>query len=504
MLYRLSVIVLTSLFLIPAAMAGTAVSPNTQDKSLKSAIPAMKAGKVQTTAPASIPIKKSRVQSFLKEMERAKTLDEVSRAFKKYRFSQGEIKEIEAQIGKGRKNKLERFRRQVPVKSSSKKPDSKKRTSLRTVQAWLASAQQTRIDRLNRQAQSLVSDAGFSSSQRAAASGPSRQTALPRVLARGRALPETNVDIRQLAPRNGVIGQDLVIQGIGFGSSRGQVTIVVGPRGSSHCRAFDCPVGYWGNTRITVTIPLDCESMVLPVSEDRYEWQGREFAWIHVKPPSDDPGGFENLDVCLDPNRFAPRIESMNPDRGISPGQVMIIRGRNLQLGRHPHVVRFEFGGRRFDLEPERSDAGMLQVRLPHDIEGLFEVPGTIEVKNLTRLGDTGDITFIPAEEILEIASDPMGAHCRPSRPKFLCLIGSAHRHTLHDWTLENGWVVEDAWLETDDQGPNAGAYYIRKPAPGSTDARSRIEVWCDAYSTARTVEYLRLKGPRGTFRRSH
>jgi hypothetical protein len=38
----------------------------------------------------------------------------------------------------------------------------------------------------------------------------------------------------------------------------------------------------------------------------------------------------------------------------------------------------------------------------------------------------------------------------------------------------------------------------------GSTMAASRIEVWADAYAAAKAVEYIRFKGPMGTFRRSH
>ncbi len=243
---------------------------------------------------------------------------------------------------------------------------------------------------------------------------------------------------------------------------------------------------------------------MVEIEEGRFGGIGSEFAWIYINPAGEDPGGFEDMEVTLDRERFAPHIESLNPGNEISPGQNLIIRGTNLHIGRTRHSVIFNFGRERIEVDLDRYETDFIQVQLPSDIEGMLETPGMVEVRNLTGLTDSRTITFVPLEEIVEIVSEELKAHCNPKRPRILCLGGRAHRHTLHDWTLTNGWIVEDSWLETWEHGINSGAYYIHEPSPGSTMTMSRLEVWADAYSRATTVEHLRLKGPKGTFNQSH
>ena len=231
---------------------------------------------------------------------------------------------------------------------------------------------------------------------------------------------------------------------------------------------------------------------------------GGEHVYLCVFPEGDDPGTCMDYTIILDPDRFAPTITHLSSTE-ISPGQRLVITGNNLAPGGVAPEITFFLGRHRierFDLEEIENT--YISLRIPDDIDGMLEIAGRVELRSALGRTAVHPVTFIPAEEMVEIRTDAMTARCEPWHPKVFCWGGEIETFTQHDWVLRNGWTVETSWLDTTTHGPNAGAYYDQQPDPGSTRAESVIKVWADAFSIATCEEVLVLKGPKGCIRQSH
>ncbi len=497
------------MFVSPPAQGAKETSPVMKPIILSPQKPATV--KNNTSKPTfSHPANSAKINAFLAKINNAKSLKDLENAFKNARFTDSELRQMEKEFNKGHYKSKMNSLKQKANRQSKTDPRLKakpKKIDVRKLKGDLKKNQDMKITRLNKSAKSMTARLSrttrVATSSRAASlhSASAARVPVPTVIASGIPVPTSSVHITELNPEVGIIGQRMTISGSGFGTTRGEVSVTVGPRGSSNRQAFSCPIQSWNDRRIVITIPLDCESMV-ELREQRFGI-GSEFAWIYINPAGDDPGAFENTEVFIDRERFAPEIDALSSNN-ISPGQLLVIEGRNFNLAGTRPQVRFEFGHERIDVDADRFADNYIEVRLPDNIEGLYETPGRLEVTNLTSLKATRNITFVPAEEIVEMVSETMRATCVTRRPWIFCLAGQTYRHTLHESTLRNDWVVEDSWLETHPDGINAGAYYLHEPTRGSAVATSRIEVWADAYSSANCKEHLFLKGPKGTFRQSN
>ncbi len=283
------------------------------------------------------------------------------------------------------------------------------------------------------------------------------------------------------------VGRDLTIRGTGFGYTQGRVAIII------RRDLYYCTVTAWTNTRIECTIPDDLESAV------RDAIQGvRALLWVKLYGGEIGP----TLDTTIypDPEDFEPVIESITPTE-ISPGQSFIIRGRNLVKYRFDRArVKLLFGaGARVEAFVEDPQHEFIQAKIPDDYGGMQRTVCRLEVTNDLGRIDEETVTFVPAEEIFDVPTPGrLVAACQPPFPGFLCLIGDTSRATVHDFTLMNGWVVEDCVLDINAGGANAGAYYVERPDAGAVLARAVVEAWADAYSRVVVTETLYIKGPRG------
>jgi hypothetical protein len=211
--------------------------------------------------------------------------------------------------------------------------------------------------------------------------------------------------------------------------------------------------------------------------------------------------------VYPDWEMYRMRVDNISPDT-IAPGTLITIQGENLGLGmrnrREAATVHIQKDGESIRTELRSFTNSQVVVRVNEATQGF--TAGQAEVNIFTRLSDSiwamegwhhTTLSFEPAQEV-KMFENSDSVHCSPKFPPFLCLVGKTHRKTLHDWELKNGWVVDDTVLEAGHRGASGGAYYIVKPENGSARARSRIEVWCNAYSGASYVEYFYIRGPRG------
>ncbi len=449
------------------------------------------AGQPLDTPHKSVSPKKDKINDFLKIIETAKNFDQISKSFKKAQFNQTDLKKLEDKIKKPPySTKLDRMKSDLARKSKSdkrRKMTSKKK-GVKQMNMRLRQSQKTVLASHNRAASNFLVHARQNSvsAQRTVAAA-SRAIQVPQnILARATTvIPQSDVEITDISPSVGLIGD-----------ARGQVSIAIADPGNR--AAYYGSIREWTNNRIEFTIPLDFENHVEFDSSGRFSGSG-ERTYLCVFPAGNVPGNCTEFTIALDPDRFRPTISSMSSTE-VRPGQRFAFSGTNLAPGgRYPEIV-FYFGGHRiyeFDIE-EITDT-YISLMIPDHIEGWVEMPGRVEVR--TVLGHTieRDVTFIPLEELVEIRSDAMQAFCSPWHPRIFCWAGEINQFTQHNWTLRNGWKVETSWLETTDHGPNAGAYYVQQPGPGSIAAVSIIDVWADAFSTATCYEVFVIKGPKGT-----
>lgn len=502
-----------TIVLILAGISSQSSGGSSKDSTKKFVSDSKEAAKISTpkpspSSPAAKKAPNSKIQLFLQTVQRAQNLKEVEKAFKRGNFNQAEIKQLEREIeNSSYEEKLQALKQAdfQRVRTGKQKTSKKAKPNLNQMKAHVKQVHSLKVSRLNQEASThLAHGSSRHVAARASLTAGAATRATMQALASIEDLrPSSPVNFSSFSPVGGIIGQTLSIRGSGFGSVEGQVIIGVGRPGESNSGAFFCPVRGWSNSLIEVTIPLDFEE-IITFRESRFGISGSELARICITPGNSELGACHDLEIQLDRERFAPEITSISSSE-ITPGQRLIIRGNNFKVGEiRPHVS-FYFGRERFEgLDPDSYDHDYIEVHLDPEIEGMFSTAGRVEVWNPTALTDFREITFIPEDEIIEMISDEMRARCQPSRPRFLCLIGDKRRFTIHDLTLTNGWVVEDSWLETSTRGPNSGAYYVHEPTPGSDRAKSVIEVWADAYASATAIEYLYLKGPKGTFDRSH
>lgn len=465
-----------------------------------------------------------KIQNFLTVVEKAQTFKQIAISFKNSHFTKDELSKLEKEMKKSRySTKLEQLKLKLAASSKSDKRriQKNKKSDLSAMKASINRKQNQAMEKLNLHAAKFLKN-----KQNSMVFMPNRYSAARVIRApesiqstRGSIIRDSQVEVSRLTPRNGIIGQTLVIRGTGFGNQPGRVSIaIIDPENRI---ALDGNIRTWTNNRIELTIPLDFESYVeftwdgegtrpAPVSEAEASAavagdshvNGDEEAWLAIFPAGDDPGTRLHFTITLDPDRFVPSISSLSSNE-ISPGQVLVITGNNLAPAGAPPVVTFIFGRHLIDRDQhdlEEVADNHISLLLSEHLGGMFEIPGRVEVR--TALGHTVQhpVTFIPAEELIEIRSEEMEVRCKAWHPKPFCFTGQAEQFTQHDWILLNGWTVETSWLETETAGPNAGAYYTRQPEPGSAVAKSIIEVWADAYSIAVCHEVFVIKGPKGTF----
>lgn len=448
---------------------------------------------------------KDKIKDFLNVIEKSQSIEKLATSFKKSNFTSSELKELEKELKKpSYSNKLEQLKSKLERSSKSDLRRSKgtKKSDLKALNANLNKKQQQSIEKLNRDASKFLSQNKQSSMTSLARRPPaSRSVQAPETIAFAtRSLPESDVDIRDITG-DPLIGQSIVFHGSGFGSERGRVSFAIVD--SDNRIAFYGNVQSWSNSRIQVTIPLDFESYV-DFEDSSRRSMGGEHVYLCVFPEGDDPGTCMDYTIILDPDRFAPTITHLSSTE-ISPGQRLVITGNNLAPGGVAPEITFFLGRHRierFDLEEIENT--YISLRIPDDIDGMLEIAGRVELRSALGRTAVHPVTFIPAEEMVEIRTDAMTARCEPWHPKVFCWGGEIETFTQHDWVLRNGWTVETSWLDTTTHGPNAGAYYDQQPDPGSTRAESVIKVWADAFSIATCEEVLVLKGPKGCIRQSH
>lgn len=496
-------IAITAIFLtIDLSLAGTDKHPLSVTK--KNLI---KPDTSQFAKPAPLKKISLKIQNFITVVKNADNLKTVSQAFQKANFNSNELKDLEKEL---RNNKL--VQKMDNLKMSFKPVKSKPPIKKINPKALLLKKQQAvKLKNSNMVKRSYQKKTSLKQKP-----AKKNRENIPYVTAQrvisAQIAPAVNtmahpgVDLSHLPMISREvevpINRNSVIHGHNFGNGQGVIMLTLDSPGWGIEEGIILPVISWETDLIRFSVPND-RALVETIG-----WAHSKPARIWLKVAGEDIyQATARAFVYPDWEMYRMRVDTVSPDT-ISPGTLITIQGENLGLGmnnqREAAVIRIQKDGEYIRSDIRSFTNNQVVVCVDEGTQGFTS--GQAEITIYTRLSDYiwrmegwhhSTITFHAAEEI-KMFENSDSVRCSPKFPRFLCLVGKTHRKTLHNWELKNGWVVDDTVLDVDHRGPGGGAYYLVRPESGSTRARSRIEVWCNAYSGGYYVEYFYIRGPRG------
>ncbi len=440
------------------------------------------------SGPAQGAAQTGRVDKALASLERARTLPEISRVLENAKLTDQELRRLGDMIQeRPLYKKIVSLRTQALA--SSKLPKAKTgQSSEQLLNQMRLALRKTRAEFLTKSEQAVMKLKPAIKANAPAATIPQPGTTLSaEKIASLTSTSGGGSNARITDCSAPVVGEEFTIRGAGFGNAEGRVALII------RHDLYYFPVRSWTNHRIVCTVTDELETVVGDAMDGV-----RGLLW--VKLHGGETGPTLETRILPNPESINPVIESITPEE-ISPGQTFIIRGRNLVKYRFDWArVKFLFGGdRSVQAVIEDPQHEFILAKIPDDFGGMPRTVCRLEVTNDLGRRAEQTVTFVPAEEMSSIRTPGrIIAASQPAFPIFLSVIGDTNRATVHDYVLQNGWVVEGCALDVSAQGVNAGAYYIEEPDRGSTHARAVIEAWADAYSRVTAVDTLIIKGPRG------
>lgn len=445
---------------------------------------------VQKVAPPGAPGKPvSRIEGFLKEIEKADTLETLGRALKAANFSQEELKELAGEIKRPPySSKLNALVKKAEAESIAR-AEGKAQQRRQRKQGEQQQKQEQELNRLNMEAQAKLQTLKAKAIQRAKT--PSSLKPLPLATGTHIPLPEDLARIREVIPQPAIVGQDLHIRGENFGR-RGSVTVTV--EGVTETAR----VLSWHEEFILIRIPPELRGAVGETEKEARLWvdaeKNKSTTLFRLRPNT---------------SWFVPSIASLSSS-DIRPGQILIIEGRNF-LTEHTGTVEFRFAGRTFSGIIDEWNDTYIQVRLASDITGMSRREGTVKVRNHLGNETTNPIIFEPRKELLTLPT--VHTSSIPPYTYVLHLISQSTQYTDNDFNLINGWTVSDFWIGDEefirlDLGTDMSCRYIQSPQLRSANARSRWQITIEltpglirtgAVETRATcTNYLVIEGPAG------
>ncbi len=476
----------------------------------------------------------SRVEAFLADLQKASTGAQAAALLEKANLSEAELKLVAQELGKPSwAGKLDAFKR-TPPRSGAHPPTLvkfKTKTAQQVVSDVRLSLEQAHATKLAAGAQSVQRRIG--AVRAAGAALPPRAPSAPQPaaggLVRGRSPyagdPASAPRIDSVDPSMAVVGQTVAIAGVRFGSTAGRVVVLAGED------LFPCDVLSWRSDRITVRIPREARpwsSMgeVPPdvhdepgggrsggsgssfvVNRNRFRPAANLRADLWVKLAGGETGPMYPIEIGPDLALLTPAIDAVSPNE-LAPGSEILIEGRNFGLQPNPNTslvqLSLGFAGQEIRVDASEWRDTYIVARVHSGVSGVGALRGGIlRVRNRLALEAVeGGITFTPATEVAEIERGPFHATCQPLGFPPLCLVGDSKTFPAYDFALQNGWTVQESWIdiiESHSQGANYGAYFERPPEAGSATLRTGVVVWADAYSLVECRAHVVVSGPRGT-----
>ena len=434
---------------------------------------------------------------FLKQVERAKSLDDLRKSYKRLKLSNIERKQLARKLSEALYSrkllslaKLEK--RKLPSAAQRPVPDIKRRFQRLKRKARADYNHKIKLERKRLRVDARLPRQPARRTD-AASVPPSR-------------LPDhgaTSARIDSVSPGTVQIGRNLTIHGIGFGRTWGLVALKFEPtRDNPRPLVHIERIVSWDEGRIVLTIP---ETAVPHVGGS----DTRCMVW--VKLAGGEVGPLHQVTLRPDPRLLQPEIQILSSPN-ILPQLPLIIQGRYF-LSEKPGQIELHFAGRRFEAEVLDWTNEEVLIEIPN-IGGLLRETGHVVLRNHVGKETRAPATFIPKKETKELigSGEPgergnIRVSCSPyygqSRNRderwLLCLFGWKEEYATN-MRLQNGWQLIDTGHERGWRrgwpGAQCGAYYSDSPAMGRNVIHSKTVVWVNAFAECIYYEVLVVEGP--------
>jgi hypothetical protein len=446
-----------------------------------------KGDKEKTIQKSGAPSKvSSKVEGFLKEVEKAKSLDELRVVLKNKNFSKEELDQLKAEI----KNppysvKLKNLEDQA-LSSARAKMDVETQKIIEQKQKEFKKRQDDELNLLNQQARTKLQIRRTSAQDKVRAERVLPPPDAPTTMVATRPVVKDPAKITSLIPQPLVIGaafDQLHIIGENFGRS-GRVTLSIGTK----------------NTTLD-TIAWHPDSIAVKMYSHLTEFFREEALnamrdgeiigrlWVHAAK------NIATSEVRIHTSGWnltlTPQITSISSEE-IRPGQEITIEGKFFLAMARDSSVTFTFGSRNINGNIHHWEDSVIHVQLPSNVSGLNFTRGSLKVKNFQGFQADTPINFRPEKEQLTLI-DPI-SHGDGGLGAFYDY-GWSGTFTLRDFELINDWKVFEYWLNVYD----GNCRYRDRPRTGTPYPRTVVEGSYGWNDCLRCLNFITIEGPRGT-----
>lgn len=427
------------------------------------------------------PLQSKKAVSFLEVVKKAKTIEEVQKAFRQAKFSQAELKWLEAEAKK------------EPYAGKLRNLSAKAKSAIEKKKAeFQAKALQERKVSLAKQKNKLVSlnNATTKSFQQAKARlAPTAEMELEdedppearwdRVARATDTRPSGAGDTgaRITSVSDVVVGENVTIEGERFQVSAGRVVVVLGRN------LYDTELVSWSASTIVVTIPESLATLV---------WEAPRDCRVWVKLRGMEVGPYVETTISPNPDLITPVISSINSTQ-FSPGQLLFIYGDHFFNRRGEISFRFRDGTIRMGEIVEWMNTIIL-TKLPDSVQGLRRQDCDLVVKNRANREASRTLSFRPLLDVIVMHQSHATDYCY--------FFGVVHRAWDFNFELINDWEVTDSSLTSYYNGIYGNAVFDERPAVGSTSPLAVVRYWAEAFTVTYAFASVTISGPKGVIYR--
>jgi hypothetical protein len=444
------------------------------------------------------PQRSQRIQALIIDLEKSTKAEDLERAFKRASLNKQELKEFESILEQGTLGqKIQRIVMQTRIDKRAT-VEEKKNQILESIHAFNSSQSERQQLMLRQETQQAMEEIN-----RLRATAPVIRTPV----AGGHSFSSSPSDARPLpagsaiqsvSPTNLEPGQTFVVNGSGFGSAKGRLTIIIGRD------LFTCDILIWSDTHITAVLPLQVQEAVR---------EGELNGLVWVKLGDGETGPWTEVTFIPDFSRLVPEITSLSPTSfPMAERQMFVISGRNF-LSQQPGraILRFQVG------RGEILEAGLIiaewtdtyimaTIGWLSDHIPLAPPNAILIVRNHLGLEKTHIIEFeYPLERRAYFFKLPAKVTCEvwgtewdgEDKPSWICLAGQKKKfrtYLPHGWiNIQRGEVIEYGADVITDGGLGKGWRWLERPH-GSKASHS-VEVWADLYSWIDLQTWIIVEG---------
>ncbi|WP_372683840.1 IPT/TIG domain-containing protein [Desulfosarcina sp.] len=425
----------------------------------------------------------NKLQDFLRLIQNAKSMNEISVAFEKARFSEAETKELEDKIKQPLyANKLKSLSGREKKPSISTKPEvvkkkivvdvRKKRAIDRKATTMLRRLKAKPVTTFRNTKKAAKPKTGTRTGLQRAPSSKTVKSIQPMTTARRAPSSTTGTpaQITSLGPEPIRVGDRLTISGSNFGSARGSVELLLSGR------RYICDLESWNDTRIEIAIPEYMDSVVR-------ESGVSVRLWVKLQATSLGP----TRDIELHPSIRDPEIVSVSSDE-IMPGNSVAIEGRHLG-GRGS--IEFDFGSQLFRGNIREWSDTLISAGIPDGIGGLHRTRGQIIIRNDQGREVRHPIVFEPDKESVQLSS-------YHEIDRSWKITGNVETfYNFENFEMKEGWIVRSFRKEI--VSGRGRAWYMLEPDPATNRIKNIITLDAPPFTCLRVASRVTIEGPRGT-----